>query len=101
MDFTTQDRHDELTSFQGEIRTRFETLVRVFGDPKEGDDDTVSAQWSLKFADGVIATIYSYDNDGRYHDPITTTKWNVDGGGGDEEETALKYVRRAIGRSNG
>jgi hypothetical protein len=81
---------------------RYSTLVALFGEPLEGDENKVSGEWIVRDADGNLLTIYDWKEtdlwdsdlpsveefrkvaDGRYgHD------WNV---GGKNREAANKLI---------
>lgn len=53
------------TSLVGQIDCGYDHLVRVLGAPnRDGDGYKVDAEWTLRFDDGTIATIYNW-KDGR------------------------------------
>lgn len=99
MKFETGD-HIEIdgTCLQGEIDIGYAKLVRVFGEPDEGDAYKVDAQWCIQFDDGTVATVYNYKNGKNYngHAGMRTdliTNWHI-GGQGPE---AVHLVKRALG----
>lgn len=69
----------DMTSLQGYVRTDFDTLVKVFGKPdyqSEFSGEKVTCEWTLKFSDGTVATIYDYKTDVT---PISDYDWHVGG----------------------
>lgn len=49
------------TSHKGYVETTYNTLVKVFGQPKEGSaDGKTTCEWRIEFDDGVVATIYDW-----------------------------------------
>ena len=57
------------THLQGNVGATYQELIQVFGEPKryESDgttnlDNKVDVEWSIKFEDGTVATIYNYKN---------------------------------------
>ena len=72
------------THLQGYITADYFKLVKLFGEPGCGDDYKTDAEWSVKFDDGTIATIYNWKNgknycgsDGQAVESIRN--WNVGG----------------------
>jgi hypothetical protein len=45
---------------QGYIKTTYDELVNVFGEPTTLEGDKVNVEWTIKFSDGTIATIYDW-----------------------------------------
>jgi hypothetical protein len=85
--FTTHNEDTQICStgtyFIGGVICSYDKLVEVFGKPMEGSYKT-DAEWSLKFSDGEIATIYNWKNgrnycgdDGMDVEEITT--WHIGG----------------------
>lgn len=66
------------THLQGYIETRYQTLVKVFGEPTYDDygDDKTTVEWKLRFEDGTVATIYDYRT---ISTPIGTYDWHIGG----------------------
>ena len=55
------------TSLQGEMDISYDEIVAKLGEPtSNGDGYKVDAEWSLKFEDGTIATIYNYKTGPNY-----------------------------------
>ena len=50
------------TSLQGYIQATRAQLVRVFGPPLDysSDEEKVTTEWHLRFADGTVCTIYDW-----------------------------------------
>ena len=69
------------TCLQGTINTSYNRLVEVFGKPTvyEGNetDGKVQAEWAIKFADGTLATIYDWKEEGNPYEGVT--EWHVGG----------------------
>jgi hypothetical protein len=65
------------TCLQGYIRANYNDLVRVFGEPNNGDGGyKVQAEWNLKFSDGTVATIYDWKED---RSPKYVRDWHIGG----------------------
>lgn len=58
--------HGDGTHLQGEIVTTYRRLCLVFGSPKDGDGIKTDAEWTIRLADGRIATIYNWKNGKAY-----------------------------------
>lgn len=54
------------TSLMGHLATSYETLVRRFGKPAEGDGFKTDAAWTLRFPNGQVATIYNWKDGKAY-----------------------------------
>jgi hypothetical protein len=83
---------------QGHIQTRYDDLVRMFGEPMESDGYKVDAEWVLKFDDGKIATIYNWKNGRNYmgkygQDVFDITNWNIGG----HHEIVVNRIHEIIG----
>ena len=54
------------THLQGNVGATYQELVEIFGEPTRYEpdeyDNKIDAQWSIKFEDGTVATIYNYKN---------------------------------------
>jgi len=91
-----------MTSLQGYIDSTYQQLVRLFGEPNDGDDYKVQKEWVLKFEDGTIATIYDYkmgdcyngSGEGVHYSDVTD--WHIGG----HNETALNHVLGIIAEDN-
>jgi hypothetical protein len=70
---------------QGEVKITYAELVEIFGrENNTGDDYKVQAEWSIKFADGIYATIYDWKEGKNYcgDDGISkeqVTNWHIGG----------------------
>lgn len=78
------------TSLQGYIDASYEELVAVFGEPdRVCDEYKVDAEWTIRFENGVVATIYNY-KDGKHYcgeeglDVEDIRDWHIGGGYGQE-----------------
>lgn len=84
----TKNADVNMTSLQGHVRTRYEDLVRIFGEPDYGPDydptDKVSCEWCLRFEDGTVATVYDWKVYG--DTPRGLYDWHI--GGHDERAVA-------------
>lgn len=72
------------TSLQGCIDCDYDTLVRAFGLPFDGDGYKVDAEWNIVFEDGTRATIYNWKNGRNYCGdeglyPEEITEWHIGG----------------------
>ena len=74
MKFTT-DADANMTSLQGYVPARYDQLVKVFGEPTDSGDKT-TAEWSLQFEDGTVATIYDWKE---YKTPMGLYNWHIGG----------------------
>jgi hypothetical protein len=80
MNFVTGDFNAVGTCLQGHINTSYDRLVETFGEPTiyEGNetDGKVQAEWTIKFTDGILATVYDWKTDVT---PESVTEWNIGG----------------------
>lgn len=62
MKFTVDHTAGSGTSLMGYVDTTLETLINVFGEPQRWDDENekVTAEWTIIFEDGTVATIYDW-----------------------------------------
>lgn len=86
------------TCLQGHITISYDELVKVFGEPDDGDGYKTDAEWSGSI-DGVVFTIYNWKNGKNYCGPegIPTEKimdWNIGGNSKQAEEIVKKYIWR-------
>ena len=84
---------------QGNVGATYHELVEIFGEPNryESDgtthkDNKVDAEWSIRFEDGTVATIYNYKNGLNYLGAAgkrvsEISMWNV--GGIDERAVTM------------
>lgn len=77
------------THLQGYIAAHFDEMVYIFGDPDLEGSDKVDCEWTLRFEDGTVATIYNWENIGNFD---TNTEWHVGGHSG----RALTLVREEM-----
>lgn len=78
MKFTKAKWSDiEMTGLQGYITTDYKTLVKKLGKPHtNGDGSKTTAEWQIKFENGVVATIYDW----KYgKTPKGICQWNIGG----------------------
>ena len=54
------------THLQGYVTSDYSNIVRVFGEPFNGDGYKVDAEWGILFDDGLVATIYNWKNGKNY-----------------------------------
>lgn len=85
------------TSLMGEIDCSYALLKRLFGEPCEGDEYKIDAQWCLKFPCGTIATIYNYKTGKNYNgrEGQATSRirdWHIGG----HSEKAVELVKDYI-----
>lgn len=74
----------EGTSLRGYISIRYDDLVQVLGQPREGDPRKTDAEWIVRFEDGTIMALYNYKNGRAYLGaegvPVEAiTSWNIGG----------------------
>jgi hypothetical protein len=72
------------THLQGYLKSPYDDLLALFGDPMAGDGYKVDAEWNVRFEDGTVATIYNYKTGRNYLgtdglDVEDITDWNVGG----------------------
>jgi hypothetical protein len=87
MQFVTHNSHridPTGTSLQGRVNATFVELLTLFGEPHDGDRYKTDAEWTIRFEDGVIATVYNWKNGHNYCGtdglPVEAiTEWNVGG----------------------
>lgn len=76
-------------SYQGTIRTTYDTLEKVFGEPRGGDGEKVTREWRIEFHDGTVATIYDWM---QKRTPYNEYDWHIGG----HDENAVTAVYQAI-----
>lgn len=64
------------TSLQGYVHTTYAKLKEIFGEPVYRGDDKVTAEWVVKTADGIVATIYDWKED---ETPLHSYEWHIGG----------------------
>lgn len=77
------------TSLQGHITVSYSDLVEAFGNPNIGPSDKTRAEWSLKFEDGTIATIYDWKT---RNIPLGLYAWHIGG----HNKSAVERVIQAV-----
>ena len=85
------------TSLQGYIKTNYNDLVKVFGEPRytSSGDDKVTAEWNLEFLvddEYVTATIYDWKLG---HTPHRTYDWHIGGYSTQAAHVVAKYMKAA------
>ena len=107
MDFITHNDTNKWmasgTSLQGYIVVSYDTLVELFGEPTEGDGYKTDAEWTIKWEDGTVTTIYNWKNGKNYNseeydgDGGTFTEeivdWNVGGKGSKSVELLYDHMK--------
>lgn len=87
--------HDTInTSLQGYVLATFEQMIGAFGAPHhEYHDDKSDTEWNCKTDDGIVFTIYDYDDTNEDSRDGRKYKWHVGGFNAD----ALRAVERITG----
>jgi hypothetical protein len=85
------------THGQGQLPCSYATLVKTFGEPFTAFMDKVDAEWTIKFEDGTLATIYNWKNGKNYmgEEGLELSEigiWNIGG----FEKKAVEAVAAAI-----
>ena len=67
------------TTFQGYVLATFEQITEIFGEPDtpEWEDGKTTTEWTLKFEDGPVFTIYDYCKAGCRDG--STFSWHIGG----------------------
>jgi len=86
-----------MTSLQGFIKTTYDDLVEVFGEPRytSSGDDKVTAEWNLEFdvdGENVVATIYDWKLRGT---PFGEYDWHIGGFSTQAAHVVAKYMKDA------
>jgi len=79
----------DMTSLQGYVKTTYDKLVEVFGEPNCYAGGKTTCEWNLKFADGTIASIYDYKES-------ETPKYEYDWHVGGFNQYAVKRVKELL-----
>lgn len=61
---------------QGYIKTTYDELVNVFGNPTTLQGDKVTVEWTILFSDGTVATIYDWKLS---QTPMSVYDWHIGG----------------------
>ena len=77
------------TCLQGYIETTYDELVNVFGKPTTLEGDKVTVEWTIKFSDGTIATIYDWKQP---ETPMEYYPWHIGG----HTQRAVDYVNDCV-----
>ena len=80
------------TSLAGYVMTTFDRLRGAFGPPDTGSDKT-TAEWRLRFENGMVVTIYDYKEDST---PLYMYDWHIGSPKAFQDE-AVKAVHAALG----
>ena len=85
------------TYLQGYVRASYKQLLKVFGEPHGNDGYKTGFEWSFKFADGTVATIYNWKNGHNYLGEAEglelddITEWHV---GGFNEKAVARVLEK-------
>ena len=84
------------TSLQGYIKTTYDEIVEVFGEPRyTGGDDKVTTEWDLEFEvddEYVVATIYDWKLD---ETPFGEYRWHIGGHFAFAAEVVTQFMKDA------
>ena len=85
------------TSLVGYIKTNYNDLVEVFGEPRytSSGDDKVTAEWNLEFLvddEYVTATIYDWKLG---HTPYRTYDWHIGGFSAEAADAVSQFMKEA------
>ena len=86
------------TSGKGGFVCKYETLVKVLGEPLKGSDDfKTQAEWNIEYKDGTITTIYDWKQGKGYLgeqgiEPEDVVEWNV-GGNNPSKEMTMEHLK--------
>ena len=61
---------------RGYIKTTYDELVNVFGEPTTLKGDKVNVEWTILFSDGTVATIYDWKLQSA---PMGVYDWHIGG----------------------
>jgi hypothetical protein len=81
MKFTTHNQHRvglNGTMMVGTMQAQLRQLTQVFGQPMS-NDPRVAAEWRLRFDDGLVASIYTWNQPLPEQDAVAT--WRIGGAG--------------------
>lgn len=81
------------TSLVGYIDLTYDDIVSMLGED-EGSGDKTLAQWTIKFEDGQIATIYDWKNYGWNKEEVT--HWHIGG----KSDKVLELVQKLFPNFN-
>jgi hypothetical protein len=77
LNFTTSNVNVNSTSLQGYIQCNYVNLCAMFGAPVTKGLDKSDAEWSIKFDDGQVATIYNWKNGKNYNGDAGMATHNI------------------------
>ena len=83
---------------QGYLAVTYARLVEVFGEPNSGNDGyKTDAEWTIKFPDCTIASIYNYKDGKNYEgaDGLAVediTEWHIGG----KTKKSLTYIKQVL-----
>ena len=84
------------TSLQGYIKTTYDEIVEVFGEPRyTGGDDKVTTEWDLEFEvddEYVVATIYDWKLG---KTPFGEYRWHIGGHFAFAAEVVTQFMKDA------
>ena len=69
-------RKANMSSYKGSVKTTYDRLVQVFGEPHLRDGDKTTVEWVVEFDDGTVATIYDWKLS---ETPTYEYNWHVGG----------------------
>jgi hypothetical protein len=88
-------------SLQGYLpgNTKYEDIISALGEPLTGDGYKVDAEWTIKFSDGLVATIYNYKTGKNYNgeDGLSVediTDWHIGGSNKKVVDRVIELIRR-------
>lgn len=88
----------DFTSLQGTIQATMRQMVKAFGQPVEQPlDKRASAEWSLQFSDGTVASIYTWKRERPSEDDPIPVSFFIGGNSGH----AVSLVHQAFRKSEG
>lgn len=92
---TVKSIHANGTSLKGYISASYEQLFDAFGDAnyyRPNKNEKVQIEWTLRFEDGTIATIYDWKKWGYIPASDEVVEWNVGG----HSLRALELVKESL-----
>ena len=83
------------TSGKGSFICEYKTLVKVLGQPEEGDEYKIQAEWDIEYKDGTVTTIYDWKQGKGYLgeegiEPEEVIEWNV---GGNDDKKSIQHLK--------
>jgi hypothetical protein len=104
MDFKTHNDIDMNlmgTGLVGYVDCSYDKLLKTFGPPQDFDGYKVDAEWSIKFEDDRIATIYNYKNGKNYlgrrgKSVENIHNWHVGG----NKKSVIKDIKEILNNSS-